>query len=77
MSKMIAVRMDEGLLGRLDRERSRRRITRARAIQEAVADWVARQRLAEAVREEAEAYARHPVADHEFGPVLGAQRWPK
>ena len=74
---MIAIRLDEGLLVRVDRERRRRRITRARAVHEALADWVARHRLAEAVREEAEAYARQPVTDDEFGPVLGAQRWPK
>src|SRR5882724_925273 len=77
MSKMVAIRLDEGLLVRVDRERRRRRITRARAVHEALADWVARHRLAEAVREEAEAYARQPVAEDEFGPVLGAQRWPK
>src|SRR5206468_8046640 len=77
MSKMVAIRLDEGLLIRVDRERRRRRLTRARAVHEALADWVARHRLAEAVREEAEAYARQPVAEDEFGPVLGAQRWPK
>ena len=52
-------------------------MTRARAVHEALAEWVARGRHADAVREEAQAYARHPVADDEFGPVLGAQRWPK
>ena len=77
MSKMVAIRLDEGLLVRVDHERRRRRITRARAVHEALADWVARHRLAEAVREEAEAYARQPVAEDEFGPVLGAQPWPK
>jgi len=77
MSKMVAVRLDEGLLVRVDRERRRRRISRARAVHEALVDRVARHRLAEAVREEAEAYARQPVAEDEFGPVLGAQRWPK
>ena len=77
MSQMIAVRLDEQLLVRVDRERRRRGISRARAVHEALADWVARRRLAEAVREEAEAYGRQPVADDEFAPVLGAQRWPK
>jgi len=73
MSQMIAVRLDEQLLVRVDRERRRRGISRARAVHEALADWVARR----AVREEAEAYGRQPVADDEFAPVLGAQRWPK
>ena len=73
----MAVRLDDRLLARVDRERRRRGVTRARAIHEALADWVARERLAEAVREEAEAYERHPVAPDEFGPVLGARRWPK
>jgi metal-responsive CopG/Arc/MetJ family transcriptional regulator len=74
---MIAIRLDEQLLARVDRERRRRGISRARAVHEALADWVARRRLAEAVREEAEAYARQPIGDDEFAPVLGAQRWPK
>ena len=74
---MISVRLDDDLLSRVDRERRRRGMTRARAVHEALAEWVARGRHADAVREEAQAYARHPVADDEFGPVLGAQRWPK
>jgi len=77
MSKMIALRLDERLLARLDRERRRRGISRARAVHEARADWLARRRLADAVREEAEAYARQPVGRDEFEPVLGGQRWPK
>jgi len=77
MSRMIAVRLDESLLTRVDRERRKRGISRARAVHEALADWVARRRLAEAAREEAEGYRRNPVTDDEFAPVLGAQRWPK
>ena len=77
MSRMIAVRLDEQLLARVDRERRKRKISRARAVHEALADWVARRRLADAVREEAEAYGRQPVTDDEFAPVLGAQQWPK
>ena len=77
MSKMIAVRLDDTLLARVDRERRRRGVTRARAIHEALAGWVARERLAEAVREEGDAYGRHPVTEDEFGPILGAQRWSK
>ncbi len=74
---MYRVRIEDGLLARVDRERRRRGVTRARAVHEALASWVARERLAEAVREEAEAYAKHPVAADEFGGVLGAQRWTK
>ncbi len=77
MSRLIAVRLDERLLTRVDRERERRKISRAQAVHEALADWVSRRRLADAVREEAEAYGRQPVGDDEFAPVLGAQRWPK
>ena len=77
MSKLIAVRLDDKLLARVDRERRRRGVTRARAVHEALASWVARERFAEGVREEAEAYGRHPVTDDEFGPILGAQRWSK
>jgi len=77
MSRLIAIRLDEQLLVRVDRERRRRKISRARAVHEALADWLARRRFAEAVREEAEAYERLPVTADEFGPVLGAQRWPK
>ncbi len=77
MSRMIAIRLEEALLVHVDRERRRRGISRARAVHEALADWVARQRLADAVREEAEAYGRQPVTETEFAPVLGAQRWPK
>jgi len=77
MSKLIAVRVADDLLERVDHERRRRGVTRARAVHEALAGWVARERFSEAVREEAEAYGRQPVTDDEFGPVLGAQRWPK
>jgi len=77
MSKMVAVRLDERLLSRVDRERRRRGVSRARAVHEALAAWVARERLTDAVREEADAYGKYPVAEDEFGPVLGAQRWTK
>jgi predicted transcriptional regulator len=75
MSKLVAVRLDERLLSRVDRERRRRGVSRARAVHEALAAWVARERLADAVREEAEAYGKHPVTADEFGAILGAQRW--
>ena len=77
MSQMIAVRLSEELVARVDRERAARRLSRARVIEEALRLWVERQRLAEAVRREHEAYDRQPVGKEEFGPVLGAQEWPK
>jgi len=77
MSKLIAVRIDEALLNRVDRERKKRGIPRARAVKEALALWVERRRIEDAVRRHREAYAALPVDDDEFGPVLGAQRWPK
>jgi predicted transcriptional regulator len=49
MSKMVAVRLDERLLSRVDQERRRRGVSRARAVHEASAAWVTRERLANAV----------------------------
>jgi hypothetical protein len=77
MSKMVTVRVDERLLADVDRERRMQGLSRARVIHEALALWIERRRLTEAVRREQEAYAQRPVRDDEFGPVLGAQRWPR
>ena len=76
MSQMIAVRLDEDLVARVDRERAPRHISRARVIEEALTLWVERQRLEEAIRCEHKAYERKPVRKDEFSPVLGAQGWP-
>jgi metal-responsive CopG/Arc/MetJ family transcriptional regulator len=73
---MIAVRLDEDLVARVDRERARLAISRARAIHEALAAWLERLRLEQAIRREHEGYERLPVSAGEFGAVLGAQRWP-
>lgn len=77
MSQMVAVRLDEQLLARVDGERTRRGISRARAVQEALHFWLERGLLEEAIRREHEAYARRPVRRSEFGPIIGAQAWPK
>jgi hypothetical protein len=77
MSKMIAIRLQEDLLTDVDRERKRAGLTRAAAVHQALAIWVARRRHEEAVRQDQEGYRRHPVGDDEFEPVLGAQSWPK
>jgi len=77
MSKMVAVRLDERLLAAVDRERRRTRATRAKVIHDALALWVERKRTEEAIARDQAGYARHPVRDEEFGPVLGAQVWPK
>jgi len=77
MSKMIAVRLQEDLLERVDRERKRARLTRAAAINEALDLWLDRRRYDEAVRSDQLGYERHPVDADEFAPVLGAQTWPK
>lgn len=74
---MVAVRIDEQLLERIDDERKRRRISRARAIHEALQFWLHRGLLEEAIRGEHEAYTRRPVRRREFGPIVGAQVWPK
>lgn len=77
MSKMIAVRLDDELVRDIDRERRRKHLTRAHAIRDALTLWIHRQRLESAMRQDQDGYAQHPVTDDEFGPVLGAQRWPK
>jgi Arc/MetJ-type ribon-helix-helix transcriptional regulator len=77
MSRMITVRLGESLIDEVDHERRRDGLSRAQAIQNALELWLRRRRLEEAVRREHEGYARHPVTPDEFGPVLGAQVWPK
>jgi metal-responsive CopG/Arc/MetJ family transcriptional regulator len=77
MLQMLAVRLDDALLARVDAERKRRGLSRARVIREALGFWLAPRLLEEAVREEHAAYARRPVRTREFGPIIGAQVWPK
>lgn len=77
MSRMITARLDDALFARVDRERKRRKISRARAVQEALGLWLEERRLAEAIRLDQTGYERLPVSVDEFSPVLGAQRWPK
>lgn len=77
MSRLIAVRLDERVLDQVDRERRRSGLSRGKAIQEALHLWVARRRLEEAMATDRAGYERHPVARDEFGPLLGAQPWPK
>ena len=77
MSRLIAVRLDERVLDEVDRERRRSRLSRGKAIQEALQLWVAGRQREEAMARDRAGYERHPVDDAEFGPVLGAQRWPK
>jgi predicted transcriptional regulator len=74
---MITVRLDDDLLAAVDRERTRDGLPRARVIKEALALWVERRRVLDAVARHRDGYARKPVKDDEFGPVLGAQRWPR
>jgi len=69
--------MDNDLLARVDGERKRRGISRARAIHEALQFWLERGLLQEAIRCEHEAYTRQPVRKREFGPIIGVQVWPK
>jgi len=75
MTKTIAVRIDEELLCAIDRRA--RRGQRSEIVREALQMWIARRDLAEKVRRHREGYARRPVKPGEFGPVLGAQVWPK
>jgi Arc/MetJ-type ribon-helix-helix transcriptional regulator len=77
MSKLIAIRLDETLLAGVDAERRRARVTRAAAVKQALVLWLERRRYQDAVCRDQAGYERHPVSDDEFGPVLGAQAWPK
>jgi metal-responsive CopG/Arc/MetJ family transcriptional regulator len=77
MSKLVAVRISEQLLSRVDRERKRAGLTRAAAINDALQHWIRTRHHEEAVRRDHEGYARHPVGPGEFDLVLGSQTWPK
>lgn len=77
MSKLIAVRLQEEVLSRIDRERKRTGLTRAAVMNEALQLWVEKRQYEEAVRRDHEGYARHPIMEEEFDVVLGAQTWPK
>jgi predicted transcriptional regulator len=76
MSTMITIRVDDALVREIDRVRRRSDLSRAAAIKDAIRLWLDQQRVEEAVRRHREGYAKKPVTDDEFGPVLGAQRWP-
>lgn len=77
MSRLIAVRLQEEMLSKVDRERKRVGLTRAAAIKEALLLWVEKRRWEAALRSDQEGYERHPVRQDEFESVLGAQAWPK
>ena len=77
MSKLIAVRLRDEILSKMDDERRRAGLTRAAAIHEALRLWVAQRRYDQAVRSDQDGYERHPVGADEFEAVLGAQTWPK
>jgi metal-responsive CopG/Arc/MetJ family transcriptional regulator len=76
MSKLIAIRIDEELLAEVDRERKKSRLPRSRAMTQALSEWLAARRRAEAERRDREGYERRPTRAGEFSPVLGAQVWP-
>ena len=77
MSSMVTVRLDDELLAAVDQERKADGLPRARVIKEALALWIERRRIKEAVLRHRDGYRRHPVRDEEFRPLLQAQRWPK
>jgi len=77
MSKLLAIRIDEDLLAEIDRERRQVGLTRARAVKQALSLWMEQRRYQEAVRRDRQGYETHPVKEEEFGPVLGAQTWPR
>src|SRR4051812_49010752 len=61
MSKMIAVRLQDEIVSRVDFERRRAGLTRAAVINEALRLWVATRQYEEAVRRDQEGYEQHPV----------------
>jgi predicted transcriptional regulator len=77
MFKMIAVRLQDEVVSRVDFERRRAGLSRAAVINEALHLWVARRQYEEAVRRDHEGYEQHPVRAEEFDSILGAQKWPK
>jgi hypothetical protein len=74
---MVAVRLDEKLLAKVDRQRRRSGVSRTDAIHRGLLLWMEQQQLAEAMRRDQEGYAKLPVHPHEFTAILGAQAWPK
>jgi Ribbon-helix-helix protein, copG family len=74
---MVAIRLQDDVLSRVDHERKRAGLSRAAAVSQALQLWVAKRQYEEAVRLDQEGYRRHPVDKDEFEPVLGAQSWPK
>jgi len=74
---MIAIRLPDEMLARVDEERRRAGLTRAAAVNEALQLWIERRRYDDAVQRDHEGYEKHPVREEEFGAVLGAQVWPK
>lgn len=77
MSRMVAVRLQEGLLDQVDTERRQAGLSRAAAITEALRLWIERRRYEDAIRRDQDGYARKPVKADEFEPLMGAQTWPK
>jgi len=74
VTKTIAVRIDEDLLGAVD---SLREKSRSDVVREALELWLRRRILAEKVEREKAGYAKRPVKDEEFAPLLESQTWPK
>lgn len=77
MSKMTSVRLEDGLLRDVDRERKRAGLSRARVVHDALVLWLERRRVERAIRADQQGYERRAVDEDEFSSVLGAQVWPK
>src|SRR6185436_12161996 len=72
MSRRMTIRLPDETLARVDEERRRAGLTRAAAVNEALELWVERRRYEDAVRRDHAGYAKYPVQDEEFGPVLAS-----
>ena len=77
MSQLIAIRLPESLLRKVDRVRKKESVSRTEVVRVALEAWIEQRRYADAVRSDHRGYDEHPVTDAEFEEVLGAQSWPK
>lgn len=77
MTKSIAIRIDEGLLKVVDDIGRAEARGRSEIVREALDSWIRRREVEEQVRRDREGYRKRPISPDEFGPVLGAQTWPK
>lgn len=77
MTKLLSVRLDGALVEAVDAAGRAEKRPRSELVREALELWLKQRRTAERIARHRAGYGRRAVADDEFEPVLGAQRWPK